>query len=282
MKNHAVFGQHMSQCGKPVALVLCAIAVFVAFSGIAAASQAAPELFSEMLSGPIWTVIYEAASVHPDSAHPGAFVEGTPVRANLRLFDSAGWLIQDIAYSVDGSASVKSITSVDGQGIPVSVLHYSGKNALMARESIQRSAADDGGLSFVRTVWAVDGTLTSTTVVRCDRSGREISREVRTADGVVAVTMLNEYDPNGRLRSRKEYGPAGALTTDTEWDYDQSNGLLVSEMRKGPEGEFTSTFELDLDGNWIVKRTSRMIRLQDGSVVLEPNEIIYRSITTHG
>lgn len=264
-------------------------------------AQAATDIESAGLSGPVRTVRVETARV---SSASGQFVEGGRVLAQLYSFDEKGNTTGQSVFDPDGSARRKlgwghtydtkgresvrtflnargALTSravfvYDEQGRKVEMTFYNPGGAV---NHIETFAYDDSGRMVREAHLNPDGTTRNTSVYTYDTGGRLTERIVHKPDGTLFQRTVSTYDEKGRetewviyrgdgtpaVAQRRSYDERGSVTESLRY----VNGVLVSRE--------TFTYEFDARGNWVKRRVVR--ETVKGGTSRTEREVNYRTIT---
>lgn len=284
-----------------VALVACTLTLLAAGATAAAAAAQCipaelpsgkapkPTSFAEFLSPEVWTVTTYRAEVTAASATgPTAQVsEGKPTKIAATMYGRDGWIAQDINYLPDGKADRKIIYQrTADEGPNEGVIYYSGNNVILTRETIAVTIGDDGNAVVVRTLTSAGGDLLEVHTIAHDDHGWEVLHTVADAAGLVTQVITTVRREDGRPTLIEVRDGAGALVSKTTRAYNDA-GELITETVWTPEEVIISTFESDIDHNWIVKRNYRVVPVEaavggQGATKQEPIDVIYREISAYG
>jgi len=278
--------------GVAAAMVLAVCAGITLLSSGAAAAQCStaglpegkmpkPTAFAEFLSPEVWTVTTLRAQVTTAAGLPARTTEDVPEKIAAEMYDRDGWIAQELTYLRDGRSDRKMIYQRKEELPPDGVLHYSASNLVVARETMEITADDCGNAVITRTLTDADGGLKEVRTIMHDGNGWEVLATVTDGGGRVQSVTTTTRREDGRPTLIEVRDGEGTVVSRTTREYDE-RGALLTETVWTPEETTISTFESDVDLNWVVKRNYRMVEAADGGKKNEPVDVLYRFIVSYG
>lgn len=242
-----------------------------------------PTAFAEFLSLEVWTVTTYRAEVSVTPGPVARTSEGVTYKIGADMYGRDGWVAQEFTYLPNGKSDKKLVYQRSAEEGPNDgAIYYSSSNAILARETHEVTVGGDGNAIVTKTLTDAAGAVLEVHTILHNDSGWEVLHTVTDAAGLVTKVITTVRREDGRPTLIETRDGQGSVISRTTRDYNDA-GALLTETVWTPEEVIMSTFESDIDLNWIVRRNYRVVPTADPATVkYEPIDVIYRDIIAYG
>lgn len=201
--------------------------------------------------------------------------DGSLYSKYVSTYGANGKKTEEIYFNAKGSVLDKIVYTHDAVGRLTEKLHYGTKQSPMGKSVLKRD------LTRITEMIRYDakGSLESKTTYTYHDTDNRIEISYYDSKGTLNEKSTDAYNSAGELMGSASYQPNGSRIAMSAYVYD-GNGNVVEEAFYNVDGlsKWRYTYDSDSNGNWVKQTTSHLVN-KSGTLIYEPTDLTYRTIT---